>query len=207
MAAAPRTESRPRVAGAREEEILAATVAQLLEVGYDRLTMDRVAEHAHASKATLYRRWSSKQSLVVDALTRTHRPSEDAGPPDTGSLRSDLLALFAGAPGQAGRDSTAVFGTVVTALQNDPDFAREFRERFLAPKLAVQQQIYERAAGRGELAPGVDPALLGPALPGILLHRSLALGEPVTADLVERVVDQIILPAATGRPFVPQETS
>ena len=102
-------------------------------------------------------------------------------------------------------DATGVFGMVLTALQTDPAFAREFRDKFLAPKLEVQERIYRRAAERGELAPGADPALLGPALPGILLHRSLALGEPVTPDLVERVVDQIIVPAATGRPYPPQE--
>ncbi len=87
----------------------------------------------------------------------------------------------------------------MTALQTDPEFAHEFRSRFLAPKVAVVQDIYRRAAERGELAPGADPALLGPALAGILLHRGLLLGEPITRALVERVVDQIILPAATGR--------
>ena len=196
-------EPRPRVAGAREEEILDATVTQLLEVGYDRLTMDRVADHARASKATLYRRWSSKQSLVVDALTRSHRAVDVAGHPDTGSLRSDLLALFHHSGGPPGQDATGIFGMVITALQTDPDFASEFREKFLAPKLEVQRRIYARAAERGELAPGVDPGLLGPALPGILLHRALALGEVITPALVERVIDQIIVPAATGRPFTP----
>jgi AcrR family transcriptional regulator len=200
-------EQRPRVAGAREEEILDATVTQLLEVGYDRLTMDRVADHAHASKATLYRRWTSKQSLVVDALTRSHSAVDGNEPPDTGSLRSDLLALFHAGGSPPGQDATAIFGMVVTALQTDAEFAAEFRERFLAPKLEVQQRIYQRAAERGELAAGADPSLLGPALPGILLHRALALGEAITADLVERVVDQIIVPAATGRPFTPQEPS
>ena len=198
-------EQRPRVTGAREEEILEATVAQLLEVGYDRLTMDRVADHAHASKATLYRRWSSKQSLVVDALTRSHRAAETIEPPDTGSLRTDLLALFGGSGGIAGKAATGIFGMVITALQTDPEFAAEFREKFLAPKLEVQQRIYQQAAERGELAAGADPALLGPALAGILLHRALALGEAVTPALVERVIDQIIVPAATGRPFIPQE--
>jgi AcrR family transcriptional regulator len=198
-------ECRPRVAGAREEEILDATVAQLLEVGYDRLTMDRVADHARASKATLYRRWSSKQSLVVDALTRSHH-AVAGGAPDTGSLRGDLLALFSGSHEQDD-NSIRIFGMVVTAMMTDPDFAHAFRERFLTPKLTVMRTVYDRAAQRGELAPGADPALLGPALAAILLHRSLVLGEPKTPDLVERVIDQIILPAATGAGPTPQETS
>jgi len=58
---------RPRVEGERESEILDAALVLLCRVGYDRLTMDAVAAEAKASKATLYRRWSSKQSIVVDA--------------------------------------------------------------------------------------------------------------------------------------------
>src|ERR1700759_5179485 len=60
---------RPRVEGGREEEILDATVAVVAELGYDRLTMDAVATAAKASKATLYRRWSTKAELVVDAVS------------------------------------------------------------------------------------------------------------------------------------------
>ena len=196
---------RPRVVGDREEELLDATVELLLDVGYDRLTMDAVAKLARASKATLYRRWSSKQALVVDAVSRSKRAVVLA-PPDTGSLRSDLVELFCGPRGIESHDTTLVLGVVLTALQTDPEFAQEFRSRFLAPKVAVVRDIYARAAARGELAPGVDPTLLGPALAGIVLHRSFVLGDPVTRDLVERVVDQIILPAATGcHPTVPQE--
>ena len=77
---------RPRVAGDREHEILEACVEELLEVGYDRLTMDGVAQRARAGKATLYRRWNSKLSLVIDALKHTKGVPEV---PDTGSLRGD----------------------------------------------------------------------------------------------------------------------
>jgi AcrR family transcriptional regulator len=194
------------VCGAREEEILDATVAHLLEVGYDRLTMDGVAARAHASKATLYRRWASKQSLVVDAVIRSKR-AVTAAPPDTGALRSDLVELFSGPGGLADHGSTRVLGAVVSALQTDPEFAAAFRSSFLQPKIGAMQDVYRRAAVRGELAPGVDPSLLGPALAGILLHRHFVLGEPLSRGLVERVVDQIIIPAATGRhPSSVQET-
>ena len=60
--------ARPRVEGDREQEILDATLEVLGDVGYDRLTMDAVATRAKASKATLYRRWNGKVSLVIDAL-------------------------------------------------------------------------------------------------------------------------------------------
>jgi AcrR family transcriptional regulator len=189
--------SRPRVTGAREEEILDACVGELLENGYDRLTMDAVAKRARASKATLYRRWQSKQSLVVDAVIRSKRMDERALP-DTGSLRGDLLDVWSRGKGDV--DGSRVLGVVITAMQTDEEFAADFRARFLGPKVATSVEIYRRAAERGELHPDADPSLLGPAMAGILLHRALVLGESVTPERVERVLDQIILPAAIGRP-------
>ncbi len=194
-----RDTSRPRIAGEREEEILDAAVSLLLEVGYDRVTMDAVALRAKASKATLYRRWDSKQALVVDAVIRSKRAAQTAAP-DTGSLRGDLIATFCSGHGHATGESTRILAAVLTAVHTDADFGHAFRTRFLAPKLEVMRGIYERAAARGELAPGLDVSLVGPALAGIILHRTYVLGEDITPDLVTRVVDQIILPAATGRP-------
>src|SRR6478672_9467119 len=88
--------SRPRVEGDRELEIFDAALDVLADVGYDRLTMDAVAAAARASKATLYRRWSSKAALVIDALLSQKAPHE---PADTGNLRDDLLATFCGMGG------------------------------------------------------------------------------------------------------------
>ncbi len=65
---------RPRVEGDREQQILDATLEVLADVGYDRLTMDAVAALAKASKATLYRRWNNKVSLVIEALQHTKGP-------------------------------------------------------------------------------------------------------------------------------------
>src|SRR5512141_1472504 len=86
---------RPRVEGERESEILDAALDLLAQVGYDRMTMDAVASHARASKATLYRRWSSKSSLVVDAILRT-KEALQTPEVDTGSLREDLLQMACG---------------------------------------------------------------------------------------------------------------
>src|SRR5689334_11946810 len=77
----------------RDPQILQATAQLLAEVGYDRLTMDAVAARAHAGKATLYRRWSSKGELVVDALGCAAHGETPEAAPDTGSLRGDLEAL------------------------------------------------------------------------------------------------------------------
>ena len=77
--------TRPRVEGERESEILDAALHLLAEVGYDRMTMDAVATQAKASKATLYRRWTDKPSLVVDAILQSKEALQTPDP-DTGNL-------------------------------------------------------------------------------------------------------------------------
>jgi AcrR family transcriptional regulator len=184
---------RPRVEGEREDEILDVTVQLLMDVGYDRLTMDAVAKKARASKATLYRRWESKASLVVEALVRA-KSAPHIDEHDTGTLRGDLLSTFCGHQGMSGA-ATGVLGSVITALSTDPEFADRFRETFIAPKIAVSQAIYHRAQERGEIDPDLDVEIIGPALAGILLHRAFVMGASIDDATIERVVDHVILPA------------
>lgn len=188
--------ARPRVVGDREREILTAALHVLADVGYDRLTMDAVATRARASKATLYRRWTTKVSLVIDALLVQKSAPEI---PDTGTLRGDLLEAFCGFGGMLDGEAVATLSSVLTAITRDAEFASEFRTRVIGPKLAVSRTIYERAVARGEVRPDLDVALFGPALAGILLHRAYLLGEAPSRELIAQVVDQIILPAATCR--------
>jgi AcrR family transcriptional regulator len=184
--------ARPRVEGNREQQILDAALEVLADVGYDRLTMDAVAHRAKASKATLYRRWNSKATLVVEALARTKGVPVI---PDTGALRSDLMAAFCGMGGLTDHDTTSTLGAVITAVNTDPEFAREFREQVVAPKARVSRTVFERALARGELRPDIDLEIVVPALSGIVLHRVFVLGERPDAALIERAIDQIILPA------------
>ena len=193
--------SRPRVEGAREDEILDATLDLLLEVGYDRLTMDAVATRARASKATLYRRWEGKTSLVVDAMVRAKR-APGIEEHDTGSLRGDLVSTFCGGHRMT-RDATGMLGSVITTLASDPEFAKLFRQACIAPKLEASRQIYARAIERGEIRPDVDIDIIGPALAGILLHRSFVLGVPPDDATVERVIDHVILPAVGHSAVIP----
>lgn len=75
----------------REAELLAVTLRLLQEHGYDGLTVDAVVSAARASKATVYRRWPSKAELVLAAFTEGVRQA--AVPPNTGTLRGDLLQV------------------------------------------------------------------------------------------------------------------
>jgi AcrR family transcriptional regulator len=188
--------SRPRVEGARENEILDATLTLLASVGYDRLTLDRVATEAKASKATLYRRWETKAELVVDAIARAK-----GGPHpsiiDSGSLRGDLLAMACNKGGFNDPHSLRVVSSVITALQHDQEFSDAFHARFLEPMMSLTRSVYERAQQRGEIPADVDLDLLTPVLGAIILHRSFVLRLPVDQNTIERILDEIVLPAAT----------
>lgn len=190
--------SRPRVEGDREQEILDATLDVLADVGYDRLTMDAVATSARASKATLYRRWNTKAALVIDALCSQKVPHDL---PDTGTLRGDLVGMFCGMGGLTDDYQRAILASVITAIGRDGDFAAAFRDQFIGPKVVASEIVWSRARDRGEIAEGVDLELLGSAIPGIVLHNAFMLGQEPTPEYVERLIDQLVLPAAAaGRP-------
>jgi AcrR family transcriptional regulator len=194
--------TRPRVEGQREEEILAATLQLLSENGYDRLTMDAVATAARASKATLYRRWSTKADLVVDAVGRTAcLPSPEVV--DTGSLRGDLLAFACGAGGLTDRVPMDVLGSVMTAVHREPELAAAVQQSFIAPRLALTRAMFERAAQRGELAEGADVDLLTQVLPAMVVHRIFVYAAEVTPAFIEQVVDEVLLPACRAETLRP----
>ena len=196
------TGTRPRVEGERELQILEATLEVLDEVGYDLLTMDAVAARAKASKATLYRRWNGKPELVVAAIM-AHKGETVV--PDTGTLRGDLLAAYCGHNGLSDPLAQSVLSAVVTAMGRDPEFAEVYRRDFIGPKVDASRCIYERARERGEVHPDADLSVLAPALAGIVLHRAFLLGETVTPDLVGRVLDEVVLPAALHGPCHPTD--
>jgi len=195
MTPATASKTRPRIEGDREAEILEATLQLLATAGYDRLTMDGVAAAAKASKATLYRRWSSKVELVIDALQRG-REAPQLLEADTGSLRGDLLAAACDKAGLNDERSLAVMASIITALHHDQEFAEAFHERFLAPKIAATRRMYERAQQRGEIRADADLDLLSSVLASVILHRFFVLQLPVDDAAVTKIIDEIVIPAA-----------
>jgi AcrR family transcriptional regulator len=199
--AAPGCSGRPRVEGAREEQILGAVLTLLQEIGYDQLTMDAVARASRASKATLYRRWTSKADLVVDAVSRSDglpAPSDV----DTGDLRTDLIGVACADGGVLDRAPTSVMAGLVTALHRDPDLSAVFQRNFLGPRRRLARGVLDRALARGDLGRGADPALLADILPALVVHRALLLGFDVgPAD----VVDQVVLPACHAHHRAPNQ--
>ena len=178
--------------------ILGAAAELLLEHGLNAISMDAVAERAGASKATIYRWWPSKQLLALDALFGEWEP----GPPerhDTGSLAGDLLALIRPWVRQLARKP---YGQVIAALiakaQGDPEFAEEYRARFVQPRRDRARVIFARAIERGEIPPNTDIEVALDLLYGPIYHRMLHGHAPLTDRFARSVVDHVV--AGAGRP-------
>ncbi|MGH3589101.1 MAG: TetR/AcrR family transcriptional regulator, partial [Pseudonocardia sp.] len=185
--------TRPRRRGAAlEAAILEAVLAELTAVGYAELRVERVAERAGASKASVYRRWPSKVELVMDAVY--HVLPDPTSPPDTGSLRGDLLSRLRLVADQlAGPAGQAMSGVLSDAL-GEPAKAQRVRSYARGTSRVGMHEIVRRAVHRGE----VDPAAIterrletGHAL---LRHHFITRGVPIPDDVITEIVDEVMLP-------------
>ncbi|HEY1701897.1 MAG TPA: TetR/AcrR family transcriptional regulator [Trebonia sp.] len=187
-----------RLDASRDAVLRDAALELLAEIGYDRLSIDAVAARARASKMTIYRRWSGKAELVIDAITSLRKPGEI---PDTGTLRGDLEAMMRGSDSPDARfDAQLVLG-LVTALARDPELRLVIREHLLGQGGIRLRRIFERAVARGEIPPDRNLDLLVSVFPALVIHRLLIFGELPDASFTTQVVNDLILPLATA----PQE--
>lgn len=180
----------------RADAIRRATLELLAERGYDRLTVEAVAARAGAGKATVYRRWESKAELVTDAMDDLLRPPEPL--PDTGSLRTDLdvlCSLLSDEPGN--RDFDVVQG-LASALPHDRELMAAFNEHCIEPRRMALDEMLRRAVVRGEMPAGKDVELLTSVIPALIIYRKLVNGDPVDSSFARRIVDEVVIPAATA---------
>jgi len=184
----------------RDEDLCRAALELLVEVGYDRLTVDAVAARAGAGKATCYRRWAGKAELVVEAVSRMKAPGEQ---PETGSLRGDLVALTS----HFGEDDDPfradVVAGLVSGLVHDAGLRDVFAKYLIAPRKEVFRIAFERAVERGEIAPIANFDLVAEVMPSMVFHRMLMDGRSPDGGFVLTIIDQIILPLTQKRPATP----
>lgn len=185
-AAVPR--GRPRRADA-DAAIIRATLELLDEVGPGRLSMDLIAQRAGVGKATIYRRWDSKEAVVLQAL-RAATPPVPA--PDLGSLREDLLAYYDAlvARSRPARDADTL-PHLIEAACYDPDLRAALDQHHRERQQAMRTML-ERGIARGELPADSDVEVLVDVLLGPLVYRRLVTGAPIDRDFTRRLVDTVL---------------
>jgi len=178
----------------RETELLVVTLQLLQEHGYDRLTVDAVAAAARASKATVYRRWPSKAELVLAAFIEGVR--QVAVPPETGTLRGDLLHL-GNVISQQSYDQAGIIRAVLVEVSRHQALYDALQHQFLDQRKALIQGVMRDAVLRGEIdAAGISDELWD-LLPGYLIFRAIMPNRPPTEHTVEALVDEVIIPSLT----------
>lgn len=184
---------RTRLTPEREQELYTAVVELLREVGYEALTMDRIATATHSGKATLYRQWQSKPQLIATAIRHTRQM--DMSGIDTGSLRGDLYELADQVSRVAAKDSDLLAAMAYASRQNE-DLAKALREAMAEHKVATFQAVLDRAVARGELPEGSPAAPFLPHLfMGAVFSRPVVEGQDADAAYLRANIDAVILPA------------
>ncbi|MFE3453454.1 TetR/AcrR family transcriptional regulator [Nonomuraea sp. NPDC059194] len=172
----------------KQQEIFDATLTLLAERGYESLTIEGVAERSGVNKTTIYRWWPSKPALLAAALIEADALAID--PPDTGTLRGDLEALVESMVALLTRPpSSDVAVAALGAAVHHP----ELNVRgFFADRFAREQEIFERARVRGELAGDTDPMLVVDLLAGAVWVRAVFRGLPVEPGFAQRAVSAVL---------------
>jgi AcrR family transcriptional regulator len=167
--------------------VLEATVEELAASGVAGLSLEGVARRAGVHKATIYRRWGTRERLVLELMRE--QAAEAVPVPNTGSLRQDLVALAQAAVGNSASPSVEpILRAIIAELPQNPLVADTAR-RFWQERMALDGKIIERAIARGDIPPGTDPRGAIEAVLGPLHLRLLITGEPADAAAIQTVVD------------------
>jgi AcrR family transcriptional regulator len=177
--------------------VITATLAELAERGYSGVSLDGVAARAEVHKTTVYRRWRTKEHLVLDAML--HQAAQTVAVPDTGTLRGDLLELARrSAAIQTSPAGEAVVRAVAGEAPGNPAIAAASR-RFWAERLELDRTILQRAQDRGEIDARTMDLPVIESLLGSLYFRLLVTGEPLDDDFVENIADLVYAACTRGK--------
>jgi AcrR family transcriptional regulator len=189
---ATRAPGRPRSAAA-DMAIVRATLELLLEHGYRALTMEQVRERAGVGKATLYRRYGSKEELVRAVIS--HLNTGVPEPPDTGSVRGDfdevVRSLLAGAEVSG---ALTFMPRMLSEVAQDAELREIFYAALVQPRRDLLAGILRRAIDRGEIRADTDVELAVDMIAGPIVYRIIITGGDIAqiADRPQRLLDAVL---------------
>jgi len=187
------------------ELVLEKAAEEFGKNGYAGMRVDEIAARSGVNKTTIYRRWPTKDDLVVAAL---HFISPYKQPPNTGSLRGDLLGMLRGMAEMASTPKGLAIFRALLIERAQPAF-EPVLYRLRADMLCSRQAIFDRAVQRGELPSGTDRVLVGEVCFASAFLRIVTAGQKLDAPYMESLVDFVIAGAnvtgarASGGPPVP----
>ncbi|MGL5794144.1 MAG: TetR/AcrR family transcriptional regulator [Waterburya sp.] len=161
---------RPRSAESHQA-ILAATLELLGEVGFEAMSIEAIAKRAKVGKTTIYRRYSSKEELVADAIESIRG---DVVIPNTGNFGQDLDELIENAAkislSPIGKQTVTM---IISSASSNSQFAQIYWTKYLEPRRQAFAIVLERAKARNEIRADLDPGLVFDTMSGIMLYATI----------------------------------
>ena len=183
-------QGRPRSAVAHQA-ILKAALELLGEVGYERMSIEAIAQTAKVGKTTIYRRYGTKEELVADAIESIR---EEIIIPDTGNIWGDIDALIENAFSitfnPLGRQAVAM---IISSASNNSEFARIYSTKYLQPRKEAFTVVIERAKARKEVRVDLEANFVYDVMSGMMLYGLIF--QPITEswqEYVRRAVEAVI---------------
>jgi AcrR family transcriptional regulator len=176
-----------------QRAILDATLTLLAEEGFEEMSIEAIATRAGVGKKTIYRWWTSKEALVIDAIKSMQQTRNPVI--DTGSLREDLLTMGRNALQYwSGPDVRKFVLKLLAVMITHPEVYQAFYDQAVAPRFQQLRHVIQRAQARGEVRQDLDAddvigLIAGPIWYHIFLDAS---GATLTSNLPERLVDAIL---------------
>lgn len=189
----PESAGQPSTGRARNprthQAILDAAVELLAEIGYQELSIERVAARAGVGKATIYRWWNSKSALVIEAM---QHGMPLAPPPHTGDPRTDLRAtIMAAAHTFAASPAGPTVRALAADIPRDPATAQQLRQ-FLRPRRDAAREVLHQAAAVGRLPADVDIETVIDLFVGSIFYRKMVRGVEIDDAMIEQLVSLIL---------------
>jgi AcrR family transcriptional regulator len=185
----PAPRGRPR-SKELDASILAATLELASEVGINGMSMDDVAQRAGVSKASIYRRWPSKELLVIDALRSAMGPLSTV---DTGDVGADLRAILGDLVERfsAKERMNDVLPHLIEVSTHDPALRSELEAYTQLRRVPLRASL-ERGVARGEIGPDADLDTMIDALLGPIIYRRLLTGAKIDTAFIEALMALVV---------------
>ncbi|MFI2500061.1 TetR/AcrR family transcriptional regulator [Streptomyces sp. NPDC018960] len=181
---------RPRSHQA-DTAILQATVSLLGETGFQGLTMEQVARRAGVGRATVYRRWHSKEEMIISALDTL---MADFDVERTGDLHEDLLAMTRWLrDGLLNAPEGRLLPHLAAQAVSDPNFPSSHMDTWVCPWRDAVEDVFVQGRDQGLVRPDVNLTSVVDMLAGVVILRLfLGHGKPLTDDQIRDMIDAVL---------------
>lgn len=191
-----RSVGRPRSAAARQA-ILDAALHLARRDGFPALTIERIAKEAGVGKPTIYRWWSSKGTIVFEALQQ--RAEQTIPIPVEGPLPTKLMAFLQSVFAALNEDTGEIVRSLMAEAQHDPAFAVIFRTQFINVRRKPLLALLQDGVASGELAADTKINVLVDLIYGAMWYRLLARHAPLDDAFAHDVVQALLHISAADR--------